>query len=171
MSDLLLVEFGTAREAAAAARSAAKAGYAPDDVLSNFPLEDVAKSLSPPPEAAPIGWVMFVAGALGASGGYFMQWISAVVLYPIDAGGRPLDSWPAFLLVPYETAILSTAVVGVLSWIWMCGLTRLFHPLFAAPVVEKAVQDSYVVVFRKSDGLEPWIGSHLSPSAIHELPP
>lgn len=169
MSDLLLAEFDTARAATEAVKKASEAGHPPQDILSNIPLEDVAERLEPQLGRKPIGWVMFIAGALGAISGYFMQWIGAAVLYPTNSGGRPLNSWPAFMPVPYELAILSAAIVGVLAWMWMCGLTKLFHPLFAAPAVERAAQDTYLLVFPRSQSAERWIRSQLRSSHIHEL--
>jgi hypothetical protein len=169
MSEFLLAEFSTAKEAAEAAGAAAQAGHPPQDVLSPNPIEGIAEHLAPPGAAAPIGWVMFVAGVLGAMAGYFMQWYSAAVDYPIDTGGRPLNSWPAFLLVPYETAILSAAIVGILGWMWMCGLPRLHHQLFAADITERAVQDRYLLVFVQGPGLASWIKAHLKPRTIHEV--
>lgn len=169
MSVFLLAEFAGKEEAAEAARLAAQAGHAPQDVLSPSPIEGIAEHLAPPRTYGPIGWVMFVAGAVGAALGYLTQWYSSVFDYPIDSGGRPLDSWPAFLLVPYECAILAAGVVGLLGWMWMCGLPKLFHPLFAAAVTERAVQDRYLLVFPESAQLAEWVKQHLAPLALHEV--
>jgi hypothetical protein len=169
MTGWLLAEFATAHETLAAAAAAAAAGIPAEDVLSPNPLEGIAEHLAPRPARAPIGWVMFIAGALGALAGYGMQWYSAVIDYPINSGGRGLNSWPAFLLVPYETAILSAAVVGILGWLWMCGLPRPHHPLFAADSVERASQDRYLLVFTDRSRLKAKIESRLHPQAIYEL--
>jgi hypothetical protein len=169
MTAYLLAEFTTTHETLAAAAKAAAEGIPAEDVLSPSPLEGIAEHLAPPPARAPIGWVMFVAGTLGALAGYGMQWCSAVIDYPINAGGRGLNSWPAFLLVPYETAILGAAVVGILAWLWMCGLPRPYHPLFAADVVERASQDRYLLVFSAQDQIRARIEHHLRPLAVHEF--
>ncbi len=169
MSEFLLAEFGTAHATMEAAQKAAKAGMPAEDVLSPNPLAGIEEHLVPPPAKPPIGWLMFIAGALGAVAGYFMQWYSAVIDYPINSGGRDLNSWPAFLLVPYETAILSAAIMGILAWMWMCGLPKLFHPLFAAKAVECAMQDRYLLIFRDHDELAAQIQKTLNPEAIHEL--
>jgi hypothetical protein len=169
MSEFLLAEFFTARAAIEAARAASKAGHPARDVLSPVPLQGVTQHLSPPPSGKPIGWVMFAAGVIGAAIGWFMQWYSAVIDYPINSGGRPLNSWPAFLLVPYETTILAASIVGLLGWMWMCGLPKLFHPLFSAPIVERTVQDRFLLVFSREDGLVHWLQTHLKPDALHEI--
>ena len=169
MSGYLLAEFATARATAEAARQAAEAGIPAEDLLSPNPLQGIEEHLAPAPAKAPIGWAMVIAGVVGAGLGYFMQWYSAVIDYPTNSGGRPLHSWPAFLVVPYETAILSAAVVGILAWLWLCGLPKLFHPLFAADAVEHATQDRYLLVFAQRDDLKPRIEGVLRPEAIHEV--
>jgi hypothetical protein len=162
MKAFLLAEFDTPAALADAARMAAEGGHPAQDALCATPVEGVFDHLAAPRPRKPIGWIMFIAGSLGAIGGYFMQWYSAVIDYPIISGGRPLNSWPAFLLVPYETAILSAGVVGVLAWIALCGLPRLFHPLFAAPAAERASQDSYVLVFDADHKTETWLKKHMA---------
>jgi hypothetical protein len=169
MSSVLLAEFTTAHETLTAAAKAAAEGIPAEDVLSPNPLEGIAEHLAPRSAGGPIGWVMFTAGALGAIAGYGMQWYSAVIDYPINSGGRGLNSWPAFLLVPYETAILSAAIVGILSWMWMCGLPRPHHPLFAADIVERASQDRYLLVFANRDQLKERIEQRLQPQAVYEF--
>jgi len=109
---------------------------------------------------------MVIAGALGACAGYFIQWYSAVIDYPIISGNRPLDSWPAFLLVPYETTILGAGVVGMLGWLWFCGLPKLYHPLFEVPATLRACQDRYVLIFPASKNLDDWLKRNLHPLGI-----
>jgi hypothetical protein len=169
MTGFVLAEFATAHETLAAAATAAAAGIPAEDVLSPNPLERITEHLAPAPAGAPIGWVMFIAGVVGALAGYGMQWYSAVIDYPINSGGRGLNSWPAFLLVPYETAILGAAIVGILGWLWMCGLPRPYHPLFAADVVERASQDRYLLVFTARGGLKAQLESRLQAQAVYEL--
>jgi hypothetical protein len=168
MSEYLLAEFDTAREAMAAARAASEAGHAAQDVLSHMPIENI-DALLLRPKRKPVGWTMFIAGSIGAALGYFMQWYSAVVDYPIISGHRPLNSWPAFLLVPYETNILSAAIVGLLAWLWMSGLPKPYHPLFFANITGRAVQDRYLLVFPRDETVAAWVAAHLKPRALHEV--
>jgi hypothetical protein len=171
MTRLLLAEYATSHDAAAAAAKAAEAGHPCRDVLSPLPIPGAADRLAPRHAHKPIGWVMVIAGTLGAAIGYGMQWYSAVIAYPIISGGRPLNSWPAFLLVPYETAILGAGVIGLLGWMWLCGLPKLFHPLFEAQATARVVQDSYLLVFEGDDALAGWISAELAPGAVHEVVP
>ena len=168
MTEYILAEFETADAARAAAQRASERGHAAQDVLCHMPVEGIADYLARP-RKPPIGWVMFIAGMVGAASGYFMQWYSAVIDYPIISGNRPLDSWPAFLLVPYETTILSAAIVGFLSWMAMNGLPKPHHPLFFADITERAVQDRYLLVFPREAELADWIARNLNPHCLHEV--
>lgn len=169
MSEFLLAEFANRKHTAEAVHAAAAAGHAPQDVLSPSPIEGITEYLARPRSWGPIGWVMFIAAAAGAAIGYLMQWYSSVFAYPLDSGGRPLNSWPAFLLVPYELAILSAGIVGLLGWMWMCGLPKLYHPLFDAEMTGRAAQDRYLLVFPRDAKLADWIRAHLKPVALHEV--
>ncbi len=168
MSEFLLAEFDTAHETMQAARAASKAGHAAADALTPGPIEGINDHLMPRGRA-PVGWIMFIAGALGAIAGYFMEWYSAVIDYPVISGNRPLNSWPAFLLVPYETNILAASIIGLLAWMWLCGLPKPHHPLFDAVITERAVQDRYLLVFPYHASLAEWICANLHPRALHEV--
>ena len=158
MSDLILAEFKTAHEITASARLAADAGKPAIDALLPQPIEGITDYLAPP-RPAPIGWVMFVAGVCGAViPDYGMEWYSAVIAYPILSSRRPLNSWPVFLLVPYEITILLAGICGLLGWMFMCGLPKLHHPLFDVPAVERATRDRYFC-----SSVEPTWGPHGSP--------
>jgi hypothetical protein len=170
VTGLLLLEFATTEAATDAARRAVEAGAAAEDVLSPVPIDGITEHLRPAPSANPIGAVIVAAGILGALAAYVMEWYSAVIDFPLLSGGRPLNSWPAFLPVPYEAAILSAGVTGILAWLWMCGLPRPHHPLFESIAVERAVQDRYFLVFSAGDDIAR-VAATLRPLAVHEIPP
>jgi hypothetical protein len=92
------------------------------------------------------------AGAvLGGTGGYLLQWYTAVHAYPFDIGGRPLNSWPAFLIVAFETAVLAGALCGFLGMLALNGLPRLNHPLFAAGGFQLASRDRFFLLVEARD--------------------
>ena len=55
---------------------------------------------------------MFIGGVTMAALAYGLEYFSAVINYPYNSGGRPLDAWPAFMLVPFATGILLAAISG-----------------------------------------------------------
>ena len=131
-----------------ALRKLREAGYVRIDAYTPYPLE--AGML---PEApTPIGWIMFFAGVFGAAGGFYLQWFAARD-YPVDVGGRPLNSWPAFIPITFEVTVLSAALVGILSLFWLTGLPRLHHPVFADPRFKRASQDRFFICVRFDDPL------------------
>ena len=75
-----------------------------------------------------------------------LQWYSAVIDYPLNSGGRPLNSWQVFLLVPFEVGVFAAALCGVVALLWSCGLPRLHHPLFEVPGFERATQDRFFLL-------------------------
>ena len=77
---------------------------------------------------------MPIAALALAAAAYALEFWSAVYAYPIDSGGRPLNSWPIFLLVPFEVGVLAAAVAGFAALLVLCGLPRLHHPLFDSDV-------------------------------------
>ena len=99
-----------------------------------------------------------------------MQWYSAVDRLSDPFGrtaartvGRPFCSSRT------RRRSCSAAVVGLLAWLWMCGLPKPYHPLFAADAVERATQDRYLLVFPPAETLTDWIETTLQPLAIHDI--
>jgi len=94
--------------------------------------------------------LVLAAGLIGAGGGFFLQWF-ATRDYPLNVGGRPVFSWPAFVPVTFELTVLTAALVGVGALLWLSRLPRLDHPLFALPVFARATQDRYFLGVRAAD--------------------
>lgn len=129
-------------------RRARAAGYTRLEAYTPFPIEGLDEVL--PRATTPIGWIVFFAGAAGASGAYALQYW-ATHDYPVNVGGRPLHSWPAFVPVTFELTVLTAAVVGVLALAWLCRLPQLYHPVFTVPGFDRASQDRLFLLIRDDD--------------------
>lgn len=129
-------------------RRARDAGYSRVDAFTPFPVEGLDDLL--PRSGTSIGWIVFGAGALGGVGAYALQYW-ATHDYPVNVGGRPLHSWPAFVPVTFELTVLSAAIVGVLALLWLCRLPRLHHPVFTALGFERASQNRLFLLIRDDD--------------------
>lgn len=140
----LVAEFGGPRALAAAARRADDEGFKLVDALTPCPVAEVEETLGL--ATSPIRWPMLIAAVGVAAFAYGLEFWSAVYAYPIDSGGRPLNSWPVFLLVPFEVGVLAAAVAGFVALLFLCGLPRLHHPLFESGPVGRATDDRYVLI-------------------------
>jgi len=145
----LLAEFETPEALVDGYRRARVAGHRTLDAFTPFPLETFSDAFNPPPR-----WIRpaMAVGGFGAAGAmYLLQWWSAVYDYPLNSGGRPLHSWPVFLLVSFEVGILAAAVCGFIALLVTCGLPRLHHPLFQMPQFERASQDRFLLLVVPKD--------------------
>ncbi|ACA20109.1 conserved hypothetical protein [Methylobacterium sp. 4-46] len=127
-----------------AARTLRARGHRPLDTFTPYPVEAVEGVLDPRPSR--LRWAMLAGGVGAAAFAYLLQWYAAVIDYPLNSGGRPLHSWPVFLLVPFEVGVFAAALAGLLAFLWGTGLPRLHHPLFAVPGFERASQDRFFLL-------------------------
>jgi len=146
----IMAEYSSSEEFVAALRRLRAAGCTLLEAYAPFPIEGLADVAPGPP--TPIARIMAVAAAVGSSGGYFLQWFAARD-YPLNVGGRPLHSWPAFIPVTFELTVLTTALVGVAGFLWLTGLPRLDHPAFRDRRFVRASQDRFFIFFRSDDPL------------------
>lgn len=90
-----------------------------------------------------------IGGIVGATAGYFLQWYSAVIDYPIDSGGRPLHAWPAFIPATFEMAVLGAALAVFFGLLLANGLPRLRHPVFDAADFDLASRNRFFLCVRE----------------------
>jgi len=131
-----------------ALRWVGQAGFRRVETFTPYDVE--AEEAVLPRRASPVGWIMLVAGLLGGGGAFFMQWYAARD-YRLDVGGRPVDSWPAFVPVTFELTVLSAALTGVVALLWLSGLPRLDHPVFSDRRFRRASQDRFFVCVRADE--------------------
>lgn len=143
MSGILLAEFAGGEALRNAARAARTAGYRAIDAFSPFPVEGLADELDPQPSYVRVA--MFIGGFGIAALAYALEWYSAVIDYPVNSGGRPLNSWPAFMLFPFAIGIFAAAVTGLITMCAQTGLPRLHHKLFAIKGFERVSQDAFLL--------------------------
>jgi len=99
--------------------------------------------------------LVFVFGVLGTAGGLLLQYWASVVSYPLDVGGRPLASWPAWVPVTFELAILAASLSAVLGLLALSGLPRLNHPLHEVPAFARATRDRFFLFLASGPGFDP----------------
>jgi len=124
----LLAEFEDATALVQAAARAHEAGYKRFDAYSPFPIEELHHAMGSPRSRLPL--IVLIGGIAGCLGGFFLQYWAAAIAYPINVGGRPLNSWPAFIPVTFECTILVAALSAVLGMLALNGLPMPYHPVF-----------------------------------------
>jgi hypothetical protein len=145
----LLVEFDDAEELVAAARAVRAQGYRRVDAYTPMPVEGLAKAVGMKRTNMPL--VVLLGGVFGGLSGFGLQYWVSVYAFPLNIGGRPLNSWPAFIPVTFETTVLGAALFGVLGMLALNGLPRPHHPLFAVPEFARATQTGFFLCLEAKD--------------------
>lgn len=133
-----------------AAQAAHDAGYRRMEAYSPFPVDGLAQAVGFHPRFG-MNWV--VLGGLGAGlvAATALQYYTTAIAYPINVGGRPLNSWPAFMLVSFEVALLVAAVTAVVGLFALNRLPRWRHPVLRAPQFTQAMPDSFFLLIESAD--------------------
>ena len=147
----LMAEFDRPDDLLEATRRAYERGYRMMEAYTPFPVDGLAEALGFHRNRIPA--VVLIGGLIGGLGGFFMQWFSAVIHYPLDVGGRPLNSWPAFIPITFEMTVLFAALAAVLGMLGLNGLPRPHHPVFNVPRFALASRNRFFLCLQARDPL------------------
>lgn len=145
----LVAEFHTDQQLVSAARRAREAGYTRFEAYSPFPVAGLEEAMALPRSRVPL--VVLLGGIVGGLGGYFLQYWSQVLHYPMNVGGRPYHSWPAFIVPTFECTILGAAIAGVVGMILLNGLPQPYHPMFNWDHFLRASRDRFFLAIEADD--------------------
>ncbi|HXK60538.1 MAG TPA: DUF3341 domain-containing protein [Acidobacteriota bacterium] len=145
----LMAEFETPEQLLRAARRAREAGYRNMDAFSPFPIEGLNEEVGFRRTGLPA--IVLIAGTVGALTGFGLQYWVSKITYPLNVGGRPLNSWPAFIPVTFEVTILFAALAAVIGMIALNGLPMPYHPAFGVPRFAQASQNRFFLAIEATD--------------------
>ena len=145
----LMAEFHEPNDIVEAAERAHVEGYRKMDAYSPYPIEALAEALHMHHSRLPL--LVLAGGIFGCLAGFGLQYWTSVIDYPLNVGGKPLNSWPAFIPPTFETTILFAALTAVLGMLALNGLPEPYHPVFNAPSFAMASRDRFFLCIEATD--------------------
>src|ERR1700746_445961 len=169
----IMAELDSQQSLLGAARTTHQSGYQKIDAYSPFPIEGLAEEIGFRRNAVPL--VVLIGAIIGGLSGYLMQWWMAAVDYPLNIGGKPPHSWPAFIVITFEMTILFGGISAVLGMLALNGLPMPYHPVFNVPRFVFASKDRFfLIIFSSDKKYDPVVTRHflerLAPRSISEVP-
>ncbi len=145
----LAAEYATPQEVLSAAEAARQSGFRAMDAYTPFAVEGLDQALGQPPSR--LGFLVLAAGILGIALGYGMQYFASVEYYPLNVGGRPLNSWPNFITITFEVTVLLAALTTTVFMLLRNGLPQPYHSIFNAPGFERVSRDRFFLCIEATD--------------------
>ena len=145
----VMAEFDNPTDLVAAAQRTYEVGYRRINGYSPYPIEELSEAIGFTRTGLPL--IVLIGGILGGLGGFFMQYWMEVIDYPLNVGGKPYNSWPAFIPITFECTVLVAAFAAVLGMLVLNKLPQPYHPVFNAPNFALATRDSFFLVIEASD--------------------
>jgi hypothetical protein len=147
----LLAEFHAPEEIVKAAAAVHAAGYRKVDAYTPDPMEEVLDALHLHQTHVPK--LALAGGLAGLLAGWGLQYWSSVIAYPMNIGGRPFNSWPAFIVPSFETTVLGAAFATVIGMLLLNGFPQPYHPVFNVKSFATASRDRFFLCIESRDPL------------------
>jgi len=145
----MMAEFAGSDALLEAVRRTRAQGYSKMDAFTPFPIDGLAETLGHKRSRVP--FFVLLAGIGGGIGGYLMEWYAMAVDYPLNIGGRPLNSWPMYIPITFELTILSGAITALVAMLVLNRLPEPYHPVFNAPGFDRASTDRFFLCVEATD--------------------
>lgn len=145
----LMAEFDNPTALVDGTNRARLAGFRQMDAYSPIPIEELNDALGLRRTRLPR--LVLLGGMLGGLGGFSLEYWASTIAYPFNIGGRPLNSWPQFIPVTFETTVLGAALS---CFVGMWALNKLpmpYHPVFNVPAFERASSDRFFLCIEATD--------------------
>jgi hypothetical protein len=168
----MMAEFDTPEAMMDAATKARQTGYTKIDGFCPFPVEGLSEALGE--RDSRVQYMVLLGAIVGGCTGYGLQYLTGVITYPVNIGGKPLHSWPTYGPVTFELTVLFACLTGIVTMLVLNGLPSLYHPVFNVPAFERASTDRFFLLVesedKRFDAVETrrWMES-LNPLEVHEV--
>lgn len=147
----LLAEFENPATLMAAAEKVNKAGYKKYDAYSPFPIHGMDDAMGL--KESKLGWIVLFHAIIGFAGGFFLQYWTSSIAYPLNISGKPFVNIPNFVPVTFELTILLAAFGTFFGMFMMNKLPKLNNPLFNSDRFEKVTDDGFFIGIESEDSL------------------
>ncbi|HEX5608336.1 MAG TPA: DUF3341 domain-containing protein [Candidatus Binatia bacterium] len=144
-----MAEFDSPEALLEASRRAFAEGFRRMDAYSPFPVDGLAEAIGFPRTRVPL--IVLIGGIVGCLGGFWLQYWVSVIDYPINIGGRPLNSWPSFIPVTFELTILLAALAAFFGVLGLNRLPMPYHPVFNVDRFELASRNRFFLCIEAAD--------------------
>jgi hypothetical protein len=145
----LMAEFDNPNDIVAAANKAYEQGYRRMDAFSPYPIEELSEAIGF--RRNNVSKIVFMGGLTGFLAGITMLYYLTAIDYPLNVGGRPLGSWPAFVPITFELTILFASFGAVFGMLLLNGFPQPYHPVFNVPSFDRASQDRFFLLIESDD--------------------
>ena len=145
----IMAEFDNPSDLVAAAKRTYETGYRRINGYSPYPIEELSEAIGFTRTSLPL--IVLIGGILGGLGGFFMQYWMEVIDYPLNVGGKPFNSWPAFIPITFEMTVLVAAFSAVLGMLVLNKLPQPYHPVFNLPNFALATRDRFFLAIEAND--------------------
>ncbi len=145
----LMADFDEPDQLLAAAHRAYEEGYRKMDAYTPFPIEGLAEAIGF--RRSMVAPIVLIGGVIGCLSGFFLQYYVAVIDYPLNIGGRPLNSWPSFIPITFELTVLFAALFAIFGMLALNRLPEPYHPVFNAPGFAMATRNRFFLCIESDD--------------------
>lgn len=142
------LEFDSPAVLAQAARKIHEHGFRHFEVYSPYPIKELDEFV---PSDNFVPMMVLTGGVVGAITAQIMEYYVAAYEYPINVGGRPLNSWPSFIPITFELTVLFASLAAFFGMLWLAGLPLLHHPVFNLPEFSRTSCDRFFLIIDGND--------------------
>jgi len=147
----VMAEFDNPTALVNATRAAHDKGFRKLDAYSPFPIEELSDALHLHHNKLPL--IVLIGGLLGGGLGYLLQYYVTVWHYPLNIAGKPLHSWPSYIVITFECTVLVAGLAAVFGLLALCGLPMPYHPTFNVPRFALASRNRFFLCIEATDPL------------------